>query len=391
MRVAASRFPLTLPDDQRLHEYATDVFMSGPSWTSAYGAALRYLASPQVPRLQSPTAFMCREDDMMYRYLDGLPNPLPPGSRVEGVPAGVTAWRARLLDLLRRARLPDDRWAPPNQFAASAISAPRSRYVELLHGQVRVHCRGRASERTSVLLLHDLPGSPLQIEGLANSLAPDRLVITPELPGLGESDPLLSPTLGAYVAALDEMLDALGIDSVDIVAEGLGAVFAVALAANRPRRVRRLALDGVPVIRSRDRKRYVREYCPRVIPDRSGSHLVRLWEQLRTAHITWPWFERSPAAARVRDAQLDAGELHGALVDAMKQPDHYGDAARAALDAAVRDIAKGILQPLLLMHDDRDVRHGRNAVLRRRLHQATLAPRSAVLSERAAVYRGFLD
>jgi pimeloyl-ACP methyl ester carboxylesterase len=331
---------------------------------------------------------MCREDDMMYRYLDALPDPLPAGCRVERVPAGVAAWRARVLDMLRAARLPEDRWTPPT---TSAVSSPRSRYVELLHGQVRVHCRGRASQRTPVLLLHDLPGSHLQIEGLAQSLATDRLAITPALPGLGESDPLPSPTLGSYVAALDEMLDALGIESVDIVAEGLGAVFAVALAANRPRRVRRVALDGVPVIRSRDRKRYVREYCPRVIPDRSGSHLVRLWEQLRTAHITWPWFERSSAAARVRDAQLDAGELHGALVDAMKQPDHYGDAARAALDAAVRDIAKGILQPVLLMHDDRDVRHGRNGVLRRRLQQVTLTPRSAVLSERAAVYRAFLD
>ena len=389
-RVAASRFPMNLPDDRRLHEYATDVFMAGPAWSSAYGAALRYLAKPSVSLLTSPAVFLCREDDMMYGFLDALPDPLPERCRIERVPPSVAAWRTRLLDVLRNERLPDAGWTPPAPVPRSAADVSRHRYVDLVHGQVRVRTSGPMSSATPVLLLHDLPGSPRQVEGLARLLSVDRLAIVPDLPGLGESDPLPSPTLGAYVSVLDDTLQAVGIDTVDVVAEGLGTVFAAALAANRPQRVRRMVLDGVPVIRSRDRKRYVREYCPRVVPDRAGSHLLRLWEQLRTAHISWPWFERSASAARVRDAQLDAFELHDALVAAMKQPDHYGDAARAALDAAVRDIAKGVSQPTLVMQDARDVRYGGTGSLRRRLHRATVVPRSAAVSERAAACLEFL-
>jgi pimeloyl-ACP methyl ester carboxylesterase len=178
---------------------------------------------------------------------------------------------------------------------------------------------------------------------------------------------------------------------VDIVAEGLGTVFAAALAANRPRRVRRIIVDGVPMIRTRDRKRYVREYCPRILPDRAGSYLQRLWEQLRSTQVSWPWFERSATAARVRDVELDAHVMHAALVDSMKQLDNYGDAARAALDASMRDIVRGIAQPVLVMQDSRDVRYTGSGSLRRRLQNATVRPRPASLAERAVAYRGFLD
>jgi pimeloyl-ACP methyl ester carboxylesterase len=388
---AESRVALGLPDDRGLQEYATDAFMAGAAWTGAYGAALRYQAAPVIRQLSSPTAFLCREDDVLFGHLDELPSPLPDQSRIVRIPAVPGAWRQHLMELLREARGHDARWSLPVPAVPEKARARHQRYVNLLHGQVRVGLHGQASGKVPVLLLHDLPGSPRQLDGLAASLAVDRLTLAPDLPGLGESDPLPSATLGAYVSVIDETLEELGLESVDIVAEGLGTVFAAALAANRPRRVRRIIVDGVPMIRTRDRKRYVREYCPRILPDRAGSYLQRLWEQLRSAQVSWPWFERSATAARVRDVELDAHVMHAALVDSMKQLDNYGDAARAALDASMRDIVRGIAQPVLVMQDSRDVRYTGSGSLRRRLQNATVRPRPASLAERAVAYRGFLD
>jgi len=387
---AESRIAMDLPDDQRLHEYATDVFMAGAAWTGAYVAALRYEAVPVIRQLKSPTVFLCREDDVSSGHLDHIPLPLPDKCRIARVPAVPGAWRHHLTDLLREARRQDARWTSPSRVVDANISARRQRYVNLLHGQVRVELRGQSTDKAPVLLLHDLPGSPRQLEGLTALLAADRLTLAPDLPGLGQSDPLPSATLGAYVSVIDETLEALGVEAVDIVAEGLGTVFAAALAANRPRRVRRVVVDGVPMVRTRNRKRYVREYCPRLLADRAGSHLHRLWEQLRTAQMSWPWFERSAAAARVRDVDLNPHAMHAALVDSMKQLDNYGDAARAALDAAMRDIARGIEQPVLVMQDSRDIRYDGNGSLRRRMRNATLEARPAGLAERAALYRDFL-
>ncbi|HVN41598.1 MAG TPA: alpha/beta hydrolase [Steroidobacteraceae bacterium] len=385
---AANRMAMDLPDDRHLHEYATDVFTAGAGWVSAYGAALRYAAREVIPRLTAPTVFMCREDDVLYGHLDALPDPLPVGSRLLRLPAGGVQWRLRLSELLREALLPPAAWSTPA--AASTTASPRHRYVDHLGGQVRFRVQGASGPAPTVLLLHDVPGAARQADELAAALAADRRVLIPDLPGLGESDPLPSPTLGAYVAILHESLEALEPAPVDVIGEGLGTVFALALAANRPHRVRRVVVDGVPMVRKRDRRRFVREYCPRQTPDRAGAYLHRLWDQLRSAHMSWPWFERAGRAARKRDAGLDADALHAALVNVMKQLDRYGDPARAALDAAVRDIGRTVSQPVLVLQDAHDVRYFGTASLLRKLRAGTLAPRPAEVAARAAVARRFL-
>jgi hypothetical protein len=57
----------------------------------------------------------------------------------------------------------------------------------------------------------------------------------------------------------------------------------------------------------------------------------------------------------------------------------------------MRDIVRGIAQPVLVMQDSRDVRYTGSGSLRRRLQNATVRPRPASLAERAVAYRGFLD
>ncbi len=390
-RDADARIAQALPDDLSLHAYAADLFMAGRHWPGAYGAALRYAAGPAIPRLRSPSVFMCRQNDVLYTHLDRLPLAMPNASRVVRVPDAPGAWRQHLLSVLREGCRDLPGWEPPAPSSRASAHWQRHRYVELMHGQVRVGLRGASTRQPPTLLLPDLPGTPRQLDAYATELATDRLVIAPEMPGLGESDPLPSPSLGAYVSVLDEVLAALDCEEVDIVAEGLGTAFAIALAANRPRRVRRMLLDAVPMIRNRDRRRFVREYCPRVVPDRAGSHVWRLFEQLRTAHMTWPWFERSAEAARMQRVELDAELLHAALVDAMRQPDSYGDAARAALEAALREIVKGVGQPVLVLQDARDVRYTGTGSLRRRLGDATLRSRPDTAAARAAACRAFFD
>lgn len=384
---AATRMALDLPDDLDLHEYATDMFMAGRHWTGAYGAALRHLAAPNIPRLRSRTVFMSREDDVLYGFLDALPQPLPASCSVERIPPQTPAWRTRLHELLRQAELPRAQWQPPRAPATPASRDERQTYVDLVHGQIRVRLRG--SGGVPLLMLHDAPGGSCSLSPLATALGRDRLTIAPDLPGLGESNPLPYPSLGSYVTALAELLEQLDCGTVDVFAEGLGTCFAVALAAHHPQVVRRLALDGLPLVRSKERRLFARHYCPPLLPDRHGTHLLRAWHQLRDAEASWPWFDRSAAAARKHDPDLDPERMHANLVEIMKRLPSYGDAARAALEAAVRDIVKGVRQPALLFDCADDVRYAGTRRAARYMGDARTQPRPADVAARAEILREF--
>ena len=386
---AATRVRLPLPDDASLHAYATDLLMAGPHWVDAYRAALSYAAAAAVASLRSRTVLMCREDDVCYGFLDALPQPLPAHCSVERIAPHFAQWRARLLEILKAGALPAAAWSPPQPGRIHGGSAEQQRYANLIHGQLRVRLRG-APGATPLLLLHDVPGSASSLQPFAAALASDRLTILPDLPGLGESHPLPYPTLGSYVMALSELLEQLGTAKVDVLAEGLGTCFAIALAAHRPSQVRRVVLDGVPMIRSRERRFVARDYCPPIVPDRNGTQLLRIWHQLRDAEMSWPWFDRSADAARIHDPQLDAHKLHAALVDVMKHLPSYGDAARAALEASVRDILRGVHQPVLLLDAPDDVRYSGTRRAARRLASPQVLPRPPALADRIACSRQFL-
>jgi pimeloyl-ACP methyl ester carboxylesterase len=92
-----------------------------------------------------------------------------------------------------------------------------------------------------VLFLHGASG--LLWDPFLDALAEGHTVYAVEHPGAGESDALtLLPGIWELVLFYDELLDELGLDTVQVVGHSFGGMVAAELAANSPRRVSRLVL-----------------------------------------------------------------------------------------------------------------------------------------------------
>ncbi|ARC55636.1 Dihydrolipoyllysine-residue acetyltransferase component of acetoin cleaving system [Frondihabitans sp. 762G35] len=94
-----------------------------------------------------------------------------------------------------------------------------------------------------VLLLHGIGRSLHDWDDQHRLLSSEHRVISLDLAGFGDSDPLpRTHTLDSLAAFCSAFLDALGIDSVDVVGNSLGGAVAMALAVRDPGRVRHLVL-----------------------------------------------------------------------------------------------------------------------------------------------------
>lgn len=370
------RMPIATPGEQWISDYVIDFLSAGPSYSSAYSAAMYYDPMPALLKVKCPLLVATKPDDVLYSSLDRVPMDDNAALAVKRLAAGHEAWFAWLEQALANAATATTSVEPPAQ--------PEQgwRYVDVPHGTMRVR-RSGPSSGTPILLL----SAPTTLEALAWQAAlPDVATMAPELPGFGESTPLPSPTLDAGVDALAAMLDDLHEGPVDVVACGLATPLGSMLAQRHPHRVRKVVLDGC----FEGDARAAEQLCPEFPFDMGGGHLHRIWHMLRDSQASWPWHDRSAEARRAVPPIFDAQALHDALVGVLKQPAHYGDLATAACLASDDQRYPGASRPILLLHRDGDPASSGTAHVAQRLSGSTVLERPADLANTAALAREFL-
>ncbi|TVQ46833.1 MAG: alpha/beta hydrolase [Gammaproteobacteria bacterium] len=358
---AETRMAVDLPSPALLHDYSLDLFSAGAHYADAYAAAMRYSAAPALAALQGPAVICCRPSDVLYPYLQALPETRPAGLRVEQLPDKREAWAARLAELLGEAA---SAARGPHGLPGLQGATPPARggpvYCPLPHGgQLHVHVhRGTRQASPPMLLLHDLPGAASELLPLFRALAArGRTVLLPEWPASGDSDPLpdATPTASAFAEALAALLAHQDIDACEVYAAFGSAPLALRLAVDHPTTVQALHLAGVPGLDARPRDVLARSSTPAIAPRGDGTHLLTLWHLLRDREIAWPWYDGTAEARRGITPTLCAERLQQTLLALLKQLPHWGAPVRAALreDASALLTTVGCPVQLLTRAEDR--------------------------------------
>jgi pimeloyl-ACP methyl ester carboxylesterase len=377
----STRMPSAIPDDGWIADYLIDLLSAGPSYSSAYGAAMAYDPMPALLRVTCPVHVAAKPDDVLYASLDRVPLDKNPALTVERIGPGHDAWMTWLegeLDSALRSQRPVSELAPqPRQGA---------RYVDLEHGAMRVH-RAGPDEARPVLIL----SAPTTLEALAWQAAlPDRATLVPELPGFGESTPLPEPSLAAAALALAAMLGQLGVGEVDLIACGFATPLGAVMSRAYPDRVRSVVLDGCYDLPDAQSIAFAERLCPDFGFDLGGGHLHRIWHMLRDSQVSWPWHDRTKHSHRALVPQFAARPLHDALVGILKQPAYYGDVTSAGCRASREARYPAFAQPALLLRCDADPAYAGTGSFAARLPRATMAERPQDLAGTARLAGAFL-
>lgn len=186
---------------------------------------------------------------------------------------------------------------------ANAGTALRYSYLQTPSGRVHVRRAGRGGQGGQggrpLLMFHSAPGSAEPLERLIQGLAAGREVIACDYLGNGDSDKAQGEIDVAVLARHGrEIIDALGLDTVDLFGTHTGAMIAMEMAISWPERVGRMVLEAPVLIDPDFAADILQHYLPPIVPDRWGTHLLKAWNMRRDMFLFWPWYRQERAAAR---------------------------------------------------------------------------------------------
>lgn len=147
---------------------------------------------------------------------------------------------------------------PRASFADGEVTLRRS-FVDTRYGQMHVRTArpkdDAAIRATPLMCLHQTPLSGGMFIPFLQAMATDRIVLAPDTPGYGESDPPPGPRpIADYAAAFLDLVAAQGFAQVDVLGYHTGTVLAVDMALQQPTIVRKLVLASIPLFDEERRK-----------------------------------------------------------------------------------------------------------------------------------------
>jgi len=183
------------------------------------------------------------------------------------------------------------------------------------------------------------PYSSVIYEKFIREIGSDRIALALDTPGFGNSDPPPEPPLiQDYAFAMGDVIDELGLETIDLIGFHTGSKVALELARQRPETVRKIIFISIAYWTKEEiLKRETTVRRPELTSD--GSHLVNAWN----GSMKWSMKERTPMMlAEVFYAQT----INPSII-------HWGH--QAAYQYDVETAMNEIKQPVLVLNPEDDL------------------------------------
>ena len=199
-------------------------------------------------------------------------------------------------------------------------------------GEQVVHFRMKGNG-LPIVLFHASPSSSKMFEPLIEALSQWFLVIAPDTPGYGRSQPLQwkSSKILDYVHFFQKFLHQLGLQQFAIYGTATGAQIGIRYGLEFPKEVQHLFLDNTAHFTEGQRSRILETYFPDLTPQLDGSHLAKIWQIVSQMFQYFPW-NQTDAAHRLNLPPMPAAVLHPFAKDFIQSGKNYDRAYRAAFE-----------------------------------------------------------
>ena len=250
--------------------------------------------------------------------------------------AGVAASSMPMVSPAAAAAAPETLVPDPNAHQRGVTRA----YAADAQGQIHYRIAGKPSAKPPLMLLHPSPLSGYVFEVFMATMSRERLVIAPDTPGFGLSDPPPQrPEIADYAGAMLRLARTLKLGKIDVLGYHTGSATAVEMALQSPATVQKLVILGASLLNEAELADFKARYVGRQIDDIPGAFARR-----------WPVF-------RDKDWRMVSSPARqmNILLDSFRNPDvsHWGH--RAALNYPLTEKMRAVLQKTLVINPEDDL------------------------------------
>jgi pimeloyl-ACP methyl ester carboxylesterase len=207
-------------------------------------------------------------------------------------------------------------------------------FVRIDEGQVHFRNTGFdfKGKKTPLYMIHASPSSSINLTPLMHELSSHFYIIAPDTLGFGDSPPPKQdiPNAEDYAESVIRIMDALDITKCHFYGSHTGAHIACEVAINYPDRVDKLIFDGIGMFSDEDKKDFLENYAPEVIPDEFGQHLIWAWNFVRDQVLHFPYFRRTPEFRRNNEIMPKPDDVQKVVLEVLKGLTTYHKGYRAA-------------------------------------------------------------
>jgi pimeloyl-ACP methyl ester carboxylesterase len=259
------------------------------------------------------------------------------------------------------------------------------RFVRLAEGLVHVRevsaqsARDSSSTQRPLYVMHAGPASARGLEPLMFSLRSHgalQRMIAPDTLGNGDSAAPApeKPDIAYFADSVRRVLDALGVEKVDVYGAHTGCRTAAELAVLFPDRIGRVIFDGISEYDGELKKQILAHYAPEMKPDEMGRHFVWAFHFIRDQVWHFPYFMRDPEHKTFR-TMPSVEHLHAHTVDVLKALSTYHKPYIAAFEYEPTKRLPLIRKPVLVLEADTEPPHLQSAAAQ----MAALVPGARLL------------
>ena len=224
-------------------------------------------------------------------------------------------------------------------------------FVRIKEGQAHYRRTKEKTDGRPLVTLHMSPVASNFLLPLLETLDDGtRRLIAPDTLGNGDSCPLQieKPEIPDFAEGLSRVLDALGVDEIDLYGVRTGSMIATELALLQPDRVKRLILYELTVPGPARSTGSIGVPCPP--PDAIGSQIDWAFHVMKDHWAFYPWWQRD-AEHRNPWNMPDPMELHDQAVAVLKAVRTFGKPYNAAMRWD-RDSRLPLLKvPTMVLHE----------------------------------------